>query len=89
MIHTVCVQVDEPAEREAFAARLLENKNTLRAISANEGCGCCVDMFQLLVEKGTPVPVAIGVSQVSGEGLESFLEKVSAQAIQALADTYL
>ena len=84
----VCIQVDERSEREAFSKWLLTNKNSIHALSDNEGCGCCVDVFRILVEEGTPVPAAISVSQASGEGLESPLESVFAQAIQALTDLY-
>ncbi|MBA4147473.1 MAG: hypothetical protein H0X66_05105 [Verrucomicrobia bacterium] len=43
---------DEPNEVAAFYGWLSRNRGRVLGISDNEGCGCCVDIFNLELEDG-------------------------------------
>ena len=47
---TAIVDVNDEDEVASFYSWLLRNQSRVTAISENEGCGCCVDIFSLEVE---------------------------------------
>ncbi len=44
---SICIAVDEPAEVEAGDKWLAANRERVNFVSENNGCGCCVDMYDL------------------------------------------
>lgn len=44
---TLCVEVDCAQEKERAARWFDDNKDELTYVSANRGCGCCVDLFDV------------------------------------------
>lgn len=49
----VIVSLDEKNEVNEFYQWLRRHKNKIHAISDNEGCGCCVDLFYIIMESDT------------------------------------
>ena len=43
------IEVDEKGQVESFCSWLRRNRRCVVAISENQGCGCCVHMFQLVL----------------------------------------
>jgi hypothetical protein len=44
---TICVDVRNPADVEAAEKWLAANRSRLDFLSENDGCGCCVDLYDL------------------------------------------
>ena len=56
---SVIVLVDRPDEVTAFYGWLRRNRSHIVGISENEGCGCCVDIYSLVVnEEAEVMPLA-------------------------------
>ena len=54
MINKIAViVVDANDEVSAFYKWLASNRGRVVGISANKGCGCCVDCFDIVIEDGT------------------------------------
>jgi len=45
---TICAVRDSPGERELLASWLAKWRERTTSISENEGCGCCVDIYQVV-----------------------------------------
>lgn len=50
------IAVDEETETELFYSWLAKHKNKIEAISENDGCGCCIDMYHILLKEELNVP---------------------------------
>ena len=44
---TICAVSDNPGERALLEAWILRWRETLESLSENQGCGCCVDIYQV------------------------------------------
>ena len=44
---TICVDVDEPDEVAVVEAWLNNWRDKVAYLSANRGCGCCVDLYEV------------------------------------------
>ena len=44
---TICVVMDDPGEVEAGRKWLAANRRSLTHVSENQGCGCCVDVWDV------------------------------------------
>ena len=49
------VIVDDPRKVEAFYGWLRRNRRRVVGISDNRGCGCCVDMFDIVLDEQAEV----------------------------------
>jgi hypothetical protein len=55
--HIAVVCVDDVDEVTTFVDWLRRNRPLIVGISENRGCGCCVDMFDVLVDdRAEPMP---------------------------------
>ena len=48
--YTAIIDVGVDSQSDELSDWLCENKSDIEAISDNEGCGCCIDMYYILLK---------------------------------------
>ena len=66
---------DEPNEVVAFYGWLSRNRRRVLGISKNEGCGCCVDIFNVELEDGVEEMPCESSGECNGSSLKFGPEK--------------
>lgn len=55
MRYEVIIDVNDKTESDAFEHWLLQNQHEIIAISENDRCGCCVNIFTIEISETLPL----------------------------------
>lgn len=85
---TAIVSLEDKQEVKEFSSWLTRNKKKIKAMSRNDGCGCCVDMFYMLIDSNIEENETVGEAGSTFNESKLLYSEQKDKYIDLLIDSY-